>query len=152
MWRMIALTGCLAIILLALLLAPQMPFARQCHEELVERPATALSKLRSHHLLYALILIPVMLSGAEFIAILGPEFFATYAMELAIYADAVVVSLLANAQASIKAFANRMRAALRLPLRRVGIRSKRIERTPQSQRLPANDDDERTVISGALAA
>lgn len=151
MTRMIALTGCLAIILIAMLLAPETPFARQCHRELVERPARALGRFRAHHLIYAIILIPVMLSGGEFIAILGPEFFAAYAMELAIYIDAVIVSLLASSLASAKAFATKARAMITRPFRGNRARTKRSRRKPCSERLPANDDDS-PAAPGRLAA
>ncbi|WP_197920651.1 hypothetical protein [Aurantiacibacter sediminis] len=141
MANMIALTGCLAVILIALLLAPQTPFARLCHRQLVERPASALAKFRPHHIIYAVILIPVMLSGGEFIALLGPEFFAAYAMELAIYVDAVIVSVLASTAASIKAFAGSIRQRFNRLSSRKSARTKRAARKPQRDRMPANYDE-----------
>ena len=141
---MIALTGFATIVLLAMLLAPATPFGRLCHEELVERPVRALSRFRSHHLLYAAILIPVMLSGAEFIALLGPEFFAAYAMELAIYLDAVVVSLAVSAYANVRATTQRFAALVQAVLARgPRSRSKRAASSRKPDRLPANDDEDR---------
>ena len=149
---MIALTGCLAVVLLALLLAPETPFARECHRAFVERPVRALSKFRVHHLIYAVILVPVMLSGGEFLALLGPEFFAAYAMELAIYIDAVVVSLLASAYASVRALPARARLLVNRLLRAGKPRSKRSPRLPQAERSPANDDDGHCPIAVTMAA
>lgn len=138
---MIAFTGFFAICLIAMLLFPLTGFGKLCHEELVERPASALSRFRSHHLLYAIVLIPVMLSGGEFIALLGPEFFAAYAMELAIYIDALALSLLASAYANLRAGFARFAAIIRLPLRRTKPRAARHTRGPRPHRKPVNDDD-----------
>lgn len=139
--RMIALTGFLACCLLAMLFFPQTDFGRLCHDALVRRPVAALSKFRSHHLVYAVILVPVLLSGSEFIALLGPEFFAAYAMELAIYIDAVAVSLLASAYASVRSFGARFVALVRLPLRRTRARRTRTQHGTRRGPQPANDDD-----------
>lgn len=147
---MIALTGFLAIVLIAMLLAPATDFARHCHRELVERPAARLRQFRSHHVLYALVLIPVMLAGGEFIAMLGPEFFTAYAMEIAIYLDAVIVTLALSAYAQIQAGASTLRAFLRRPLRqRARVRRKRRARLPQAKRGAANDDEDRPAFAVA---
>ena len=138
---MIALTGFMFITLIALLATPNTPFGQLCHRELVERPARKLAAFRSHHILYALILVPVMLSGGEFIAILGPEFFAAYAMELAIYIDAIVITLLASAYAHVRAFGTRARQVLLEPFRRMRARTKRSAPPPMRERRPANDDE-----------
>lgn len=138
---MIELTGFLLIALTAMLAAPETPFGKLCHRELVKRPARKLAAFRSHHILYALILVPVMLSGGEFIAILGPEFFAAYAMELAIYIDAVVITLFASAYAHVRAFGARARQVLLEPFRRMRARAKRSAPPPMRDRRPANDDE-----------
>ena len=141
---MIALTGCLLVVLVAMLMVPDTEFAKLCHEQLVERPVRALSRFRSHHLLYTLILIPVMLSGAEFIALLGPEFFAAYAMELAIYLDAVIVSLALSAYTAVRSSAQRLRFALASLLgRKPRARARRSAAASRPERQAANDDEDR---------
>ncbi|GGD46459.1 hypothetical protein GRI62_09375 [Erythrobacter arachoides] len=136
---MIAFTGFLLVVLIAMLAAPATSFAQMCHHELVERPVSALAKFRSHHLIYALILIPVVLSGSEFIAILGPEFFAAYAMELAIYCDAVIVTLAVSAWKQVKTVTSHVAMVMRLPQARA--RRKR-SAAACAVRTPANDDDD----------
>lgn len=138
---MIAFTGCLACCMLAMLFFPQTEFGRLCHHQLVERPVAALSRFRSHHIVYAVILVPVLTSGGEFIALLGPEFFAAYAMELAIYIDAVAMSLLASAYASIRGVVNRFAGILHRPLRRARSRQPRSSHGTRPDRRAANDDD-----------
>ena len=146
----IALTGFMLIALAAMLAVPETPFGRLCHRELVERPARRLASFRSHHVLYALILIPVMLSGGEFIAILGPEFFAAYAMELAIYVDAVVLSVLASVYTRVRTALSHIRYLATRPLRTMRARRKRRAPRPMRQRRPANDDERQPAF--ALAA
>ena len=136
---MIALTGFLAVVLLAMLAAPAPPFARLCHRELVERPIAALAKFRSHHLLYAVILVPVLLSGGEFVAILGPEFFAAYAMELAVYFDALIVTLALSVRAQAQVMVQHVRMRILQP--RGQARRRRSAPSVRVQRSSANDDD-----------
>ena len=138
---MIAFTGFLLCVLIAMVLFPQTDFGRMCHEQLVERPASGLSRFRMHHLIYAIILIPVMLSGGEFLALLGPEFFAAYAMELAIYIDAVIVSLGLSVWANVRSAASRVRLFLSRPLRMARPRRKRCSTAKRSKPPASNDDD-----------
>ena len=137
---MIAVTGLLVVVLLAMLAAPATPFACLCHRELVERPIAALAKFRSHHLLYAVILVPVLLSGGEFVAILGPEFFAAYAMELAIYVDALIVTLALSAWAQAKTVVQHVRMRIMRPRNRA--RRRRSATGVRARRASANDDDD----------
>ena len=145
----IALTGFMLIALAAMLAVPETPFGRLCHRELVERPARKLASFRSHHVLYALILIPVMLSGGEFIAVLGPEFFAAYAMELAIYIDAVVLTFVASAYARIREAFSHLRHLATRPFRGRRARTKRSAPRPMRQRRPANDDEREPAFAVA---
>ena len=141
---MIAFFGFAACVAVAMLFFPHTPFARLCHRELVERPVAALSRFRSHHILYAVILVPVLLSGGEFVAILGADFLAAYAMELAIYFDAMLISVGAAVLARIRHAAHVFRGmVLRRPRtnRPRGPRSKR--RSTGGARKPANDDEPR---------
>ncbi|KLE34977.1 hypothetical protein [Aurantiacibacter luteus] len=137
---MIALTGFLLIVLVAMLAGKGTPFARLCHRELVERPVAALAKFRSHHLIYAVILVPVLLAGGEFIAILGPEFLAAYAMELAFYFDAMIVTLAVAAWKQVKGAAGHVALLVRMPRARSRARRKRTASVRPSRRH-ANDDD-----------
>ncbi len=138
---MIGFTGFLLCALIAMLLFPRTDFARLCHEQLVERPVFWLSRFRMHHLLYAIILVPVMLSGGEFLALLGPEFFAAYAMELAIYIDAVIFSLALSVWANIRSAGVAARELFSKPLRMARARRKRAAKSVRREPAPANDDD-----------
>lgn len=136
---MIALTGFLLIALIAMLLAPDTPFGRLCHCELVERPVAALRRFRTHHLIYAVILLPILFTGGEFIALLGPEFFAAYALELAIYFDAVAFTLVASALAQARGAWRQVRLVTRRVLPRA--RRRRRARLARPERIASNDDD-----------
>ncbi|RJY10078.1 hypothetical protein [Aurantiacibacter aquimixticola] len=136
---MIAATGFMLCALIAMLAAGDTPIGRLFHEECVERPVAALARFRTHHILYAIILIPVMLSGGEFVALLGPEFFAAYALELAIYIDAVIVTALASACTQVRAAAQKISPPVTRVLGRA--RRKRARLAPQQERRPANDDE-----------
>ena len=132
-----------------MLFAPDTPFAKLCHRELVERPVALLARFRSHHILYAAILLPVMFAGGEFIAILGPEFFAAYAMELAIYVDAVIAGLALSVWSQVKSFGERFRTLLAVLFRRSRRRAKRLGGRKLKAPRPANDDEDRPAVPSA---
>ena len=151
---MIAIFGFLTCALLAMFIAPQTPFARLCHRELVERPVAAISRFRSHHVLYAIILVPVMLSGGEFIAVLGADFFAAYALELAIYFDALAVSVALSIGARVRGAVHALRAVAGRPLARLHARPghSRAARRPSTaspRAKAANDDDRHPLLLAA---
>jgi len=138
---MIAVTGFIAVALIAMLLAPQTEFGQLCHRQLVERPAHRLLNLQRKDILYGLILLGVMLGGGELAWLLGPEFMAAYAMDMAIYFDAVLVSYAATLAAKLRGARVAVLAAIGRPFRRSAPRRKRNASTPSAARKPANDDE-----------
>ncbi|KLI62799.1 hypothetical protein [Aurantiacibacter marinus] len=138
---MIVLTGFLLCALVAMLMFPQTDFARLCHQQLIDRPVFWLSRFRTHHLVYVIVLVPLMLSGGEFLALLGPEFFAAYAMELAIYIDAVIFGLAMSVWETVRSATSKVTHLLRRPLRIKSARRKRAASTNRTKSVPANDDD-----------
>ena len=134
----IALTGFTACLIAVMVFARQSDAGRLLHRQLVERPLAALGKFRRHHLLYAVILPVLLLSGGEVALLLGPEFFAAYALELAVYLDAVIMTYALSAMSGMKGAAVRVGAIMaRLPR----ARRKREKLALKSTRKPANDDD-----------
>ncbi|TIX50641.1 hypothetical protein [Alteraurantiacibacter aquimixticola] len=138
---MVAFLGFVAAITLVMWLAPQSPAAKALNEQLVARPLAALEKVERHHLLYAVFLGVLMLGGGEMLVIFGPEFIAAYAMEMAIYFDAVIVTYALSAWAEMRkgfGYLSRPMAGLSRSIRP---RRKRTARKPAGVRKASNDDD-----------
>src|SRR5688500_13497287 len=89
----VAFCGFVLALILVMRLAPRSPAARLLHRQLVEAPLERLAKLKSHHLFYVVILPVLLLGGGEILVAAGSvDFIFVYAMDLAIYFDAVLVS------------------------------------------------------------
>lgn len=148
---MTAFYGIFIGMILQLKFAPDSAMGRLLNRFLVENPIAMMSKFRPHHLLYVAILIPLMMAGGDIIAIMGPEVVATYALDLAIYFDAIAVTLALSAGAGVRSgFALLANAGRRLLRRPEVSRKKRSQTTRPVDRTPSNDDDDPVRL--ALAA
>ena len=139
---MIAITGFLLCALVAMLLFADTDFGSLCHRELVERPVERLRNLRRVDLIFAIVLLAVGMSGGELFYLLGPEFFAAYAMDVALYFDVMLVAYAGAAVTRVRHASAAIRQAVSglLPQRRARRRSPRQGTRPQ--RPPANDDED----------
>lgn len=110
---------------------------------LVDHPIKMMAKFKSHHLIYVLIPIPMMMAGGEIFAIAGPEVVASFALDLAIYFDAIAVTLALAARGIARSGFEAIRNRGRKLLRRSGAgRRKRSQMTRMDDRASANDDDD----------
>jgi hypothetical protein len=141
----VAFCGFTLALVLLLRLAPSSPAARLLHRQLVEAPLEKLAKLRSHHLLYVAILPVLMLGGWELLAAAGSvDFIMVYAMDLAIYFDAMLVTYalaaVAMARGSLRYTRLRLRKGSRV--RRL-LAARRRRSAPARRALPSANDDDR---------
>jgi len=138
---MAAILGFSLCVLLVLLLIPDSQLGRMLHRQLVERPLEALSDIRRHHVIFFVIIAGFAVAGGEAMALLGPEIVAAYALDLAIYLDAVLVTYALSAVAMAKSGGGWLKNALMRSVRRMRPRSRRAPRRPAGPRKSANDDD-----------
>ena len=143
---MVALLGFMAAITLVMWLAPGSEAGRALHRQLVARPLEALSDIERHHLVFFVIMAGFAIGGGEAMAVLGPEFVAAYALDLAIYLDAVMVTFALSAVAMARSGDGRLRNAVMRIARRMRPRSKRTTRKAVRPRKSANDDDPAPVL------
>jgi hypothetical protein len=138
---MVAFLGFMAAITLVLWLAPGSEAGRALHRQLVERPLEALSDIKRHHLIFFVIMAGFAIGGGEAMAMVGPEFVAAYALDLAIYLDAVMVTYALSAVAMARSGGGWFKIAVMWCARRMRPRRKRATRRPAGPRKSANDDD-----------
>lgn len=137
---MVVFLGFMAAITLVMWLAPQSPAGRALNEQLVERPLGALSRVKRHHLIYFVIMAGFMMGGGEVLALAGPEFVAAFAIDLAIYLDAVIVTYTLSALATARKSGRMLALPFVALMRRFGSRKKRYG-VGKPDRLPSNDDE-----------
>ena len=136
--------GFMLAITLVMWLAPGSSAGRALHRQLVEKPLDKLARFERHHLLYIVFLAAIMLGGGEIALLMGAEFMAAYAMEMALYFDAVIVSYAVAALAGLKRVGSGIRAILpRLPR----ARRKRDKAASRPPLKPANDDERPAVLA-----
>src|SRR5688572_23104674 len=136
----VAFCGFVLSLVLVLRLAPHSPAARLLHRQLVEAPLEQLAAFRSHHLLYAAILPLLMLGGWEIVMMAGSvDFLMIYAMDLAIYFDAVLVTyaLAAFSMARNSLRYTRLRLRKGGRVRRLVVARQRRRRAAAQKRPPA---------------
>ena len=138
---MVAFLGFMAAITLVLWLAPGSEAGRALHRQLVERPLEALSDIKRHHVIFFVIMAGFTIAGGEAMAILGPEVVSAFALDLAIYFDAVMVTYALSAVAMAKRGGGWLKYAVMRRAPRMRPRSKRTTRTAVRPRKSANDDD-----------
>lgn len=130
-----------AVLTLVMWLVPDAPAARFLHRYLVKLPLHSAAKLERHHLLFVLIITGLMIAGGEAFAIIGPEFVAAYAIDMAIYLDAVLVTYALSAASQARSTIGWTMGAYRKLLRRPqALRRKRRRTDGASGKKPANDD------------
>lgn len=142
------LYGLCVALMLVMRFAPDSWLGSLLNRQLVSRPLQLIANFERQQLLYVVILSALMVGGGEMIVLLGPELLAAYAMNLAIYFDAVLV---AYALATAAVARNSVRY-LRLRLggartaRRLAASRQRRSR-PAKRVLPsANDDDDPATL------
>jgi hypothetical protein len=133
---------------------PDIPLARWLNKHLVERPARRLSRLRRHHLVYALLLIGMLYTVGELLPILGSVDVAmAMAWNASLYFDAVAVSFVVALAANLKAAMQVLRARSGLgrgtSSRRYRSARQRRIRSPRPSKTPDNDDDRPAEYSDA---
>jgi len=146
---MVAFLGFMAAVTLVLWLAPGSEAGRTLHRQLVERPLEALSDMKRHHLIFFVIIAGFSIAGGEAMALLGPEFVAAYALDLAIYLDAVMVTYALSAVAMARSGGGWLKNAVMRSARPVRPRRKRATRRPAGPRKSANDDDPAPAVRRA---
>lgn len=149
--------GLLIGAMLMMWMFPGLPLTRSLHEHLVEIPVRSMSRLKRHHLLYAVILTLLMFSFREVVVIFGSaEVVMAYAFDLALYVDAMIAMSAAAAASYVRGAAQTLRRRLIapiasvVPLRRPRARARRSE-TANAHSQPANEDDDRTECASLAA-
>ena len=138
----VGLCGMMLALILVMRLAPHSPAARLLHRHLVELPLRELSGLERHQLVFVLIMAGFAMTGGEMIAILGPELVGAYALDLAIYLDALAIAYAFAAVARLRAAARAVRWQIKRLVMRRARRRKRAQRRARRGLLAANDDEE----------
>ncbi len=138
---MVAILGFMTAIILIMWLVPNSDIGRTLHRQLVERPLATISSLRRHDLLFFVIMAGLMLTGGEAVAVLGPEVVSAFALDLAIYVDAVLVTYALSAVAMTKRSGGWLLQAVMRCVRRMRPRKKRATRKVSRPRRASNDDD-----------
>ena len=138
---MVAILGFMTTIILIMWLVPNSDIGRALHRQLVERPLETISGLRRHDLLFFVIMAGLMVAGGEAIAVLGPEVVSAYALDLAIYVDAVLLTYALSAVAMAKRSGGWLLQAVMRCVRRMRPRTKRATRKISRPRQASNDDD-----------
>ncbi len=137
---MTAVIGFSLCVLLVMLVVPDSPVGRLLHRQLVERPLAQLGRLERHHLIFATIIGAAMLAGGEVVAVLGPELAVMWALDLAIYLDAVMVTYALSALAGVRGVRSK---AARIVSRLLAARPRaRRRRGAACRSKPASNDDD----------
>jgi len=138
---MTVILGFSLCVLLVLLVIPDSQLGRMLHRQLVDRPLEALANIKRHHLIFFVIMTGFAVAGGEAFAIVGPEVASAFALDLAIYLDAVMVTYALSAAAMAKRGSGWLKYAVIRSVRRMRPRRKRTTRTAVKSRKSANDDD-----------
>ena len=135
------LAGLLAAAMLVMKLFPETPFARLLHLYLVELPIKLARRIKRTDV----ILVVIILCAGQTLALAGSfELAMAYAVDLSIYADAVVATYLAALSVRLKNawWATRSRVTrLLTAVLRPRPRSRRTKRTIARRDDACNDDD-----------
>ncbi|GAA0274658.1 hypothetical protein GCM10009127_14030 [Alteraurantiacibacter aestuarii] len=138
---MIAFVGFMAAVMLVLLFAPASAAARLLHRQLVELPLERLARMERHHLIMLMIMVGFMIGGGEIMALMGPEIIATYALDLSIYLDLVMVSYAVSVARQTRTALAHLRGSFSRLLRRPEAGRRRRAVRKQDRSSPANDDE-----------
>ncbi|HEX8193233.1 MAG TPA: hypothetical protein VF552_10060 [Allosphingosinicella sp.] len=143
------LTGFLAFAILVIRLFPETPFARALQLFLVEAPLAFAKRIERQHL----ILLVLLLCMGQTLALLGSaELALAYAVDMSLYADAVIMTTFAAYAARFKAAWRHVRAATLRLVTRIARPRRRDVRTKAAARRPAppsNDDEPAPALIAA---
>ncbi|GLR47866.1 hypothetical protein [Sphingomonas astaxanthinifaciens] len=129
---------------------PDIPLSRSLHRWLVEEPVRQLSQFNRAKLFFLVIMLTLMVAGAETIVMLGSaELAMAFAWQLALYADALTVTLTAALLVRARPVTALIAVGARALLPRRAGRARRRQRVA-AERTSANDDD--PALALALAA
>ena len=136
--------------LIALLrLVPDIPLSRSLHRWVVEEPARHLSEFDRTRLIFLIIVLAIMVAGAETIVMLGStEFAMAFAWQVAVYTDAMVITLTAAVLARARPILTIAGVMARALLPRRAPRARRRQRVA-AERRNANDDDPAGLVIAA---
>ncbi len=137
---MVMFLGFMAAITLVMWLAPDSAAGRALNQQLVERPLDQLSKMRSHHLIFLILMAGFALGGGEIFLLMGPELATAFVVDLSIYFDAVLVTYAVSALAVARKSMRFLALPFTSRLRRVRARRKR-SAIRKAERRPSNDDE-----------
>ncbi len=139
------LAGFLGLVILTVILFPATPLGRSLHRGFVEWPLELAARMERKHV----ILLAIILFAGPSMAVLGADLALVYAVDLSIYADAVVATTIAASAARMKSLwwrskdkAARLATFIRKPRQRAA-RSR--ARTSRARNSPGNDDDPAAV-------
>lgn len=139
------MTIALLILVLLMRFGPDHDWICALRRTLVERPVELALALDRKTFVAGLIMAVLLLGGGELLILLGPEFFAWYATNLTIYADAMAVSALLAFRTRLRHVAVQIRAAFASVWRVMAMRGRRPRtiRQPKPPRRtqPKNDND-----------
>ena len=137
------LTAFLAFAILILRLFPETPFARSLHRMLVEAPLAFSKRIERRHI----ILIAILLLLGETLVLVGSaEIAIAYAIDLSLYADAMIgVTMAASALRLKSAWPHARGAVLRLISRKARPRRRSVRTRPRAQQPPSSSNDDEPV-------
>jgi len=115
--------GFVLLIILTMKLFPDVPTSRLLHRALVEAPLRGLVAMSRRHLIYGLVLVAMLLAGAEMILMLGStDLVMLMAWDVSLYVDAVIatwtIATVARGKAVWHALVARVTPRPRAPRRR----------------------------------
>ncbi len=84
--------GLFALCMVVMLAFPRTATARWLHEVLVERPLAWFAKLKRRDVIFLFVMVVLMLTAGEFVAIFGPGELLALGANLSLFIDAVVVT------------------------------------------------------------
>lgn len=135
--------GFMAVITLVMVLAPQSPTAKIIHRQLVEMPLARLADLERHHIIFFVIMVGFLIGGGEVFGLLGGEAVFAFALDFAIYLDAMAITFALAALSKVRRGVGWSTNVVRKMLRRPQVtRRKREAMGKPSDGKPANDDED----------
>lgn len=147
---MVMFLGFMAAITLVMWLAPDSPAGRALNEQLVAKPLARLSNMKSHHLIFLVLIAGFALSGGEIFLLMGPEIATAFIVDLSIYFDAVLVTYALAALATARKSMRFMALPIASSMRRFGSRRKRTS-VVKPERKPSNDDEPHPAFVALVA-
>jgi hypothetical protein len=128
---------------------PDIPLSRSLHRWVVKEPVRQLAEFDRAKLIFLVIMLGILVAGAETIVLLGSaELAMAFAWQTALYADAMLVTLTAAALARARPILAMLGVVGRSLLPRRAPRARRRQRVA-AERSSANDDDPAGLVLAA---